>query len=85
MAQFWIKKLVYLYWLGFDSNAETLEMLTEREGFEPSVLLGHPISSRAHSTTLPPLLVIITLLYHLYHRTVVAWIAIAALVLCNKL
>jgi len=29
--------------------------------------------------------VIIALLYHLYHRTVVPWIAIAALVLCNKL
>lgn len=51
-----MKKSTYLYWLTFRSKAESLEMLTEREGFEPSVLWGHPISSRAHSTTLPPLL-----------------------------
>ena len=29
--------------------------MAEREGFEPPYLSAHPISSRAHSTTLPPL------------------------------
>ena len=29
--------------------------MAEREGFEPRYLSAHPISSRAHSTTLPPL------------------------------
>ena len=55
-------KLVYSADISFRDVADKINTFTitnlmaERGGFEPRYLAAHPISSRAHSTTLPPLL-----------------------------
>ena len=43
--------------------------MAERAGFEPAVPCAHPISSRAHSTTLPPLQIESLLKFHSFWQT----------------